>query len=51
LPARVRGLASDTFRPIGQERDAPPVAVSRVGRDAAGIKRLGEAPSFIDNPM
>ena len=31
---------ADVFRPVYDELDAPPVAVSRVGRDADGTRRF-----------
>ena len=31
---------ADVFRPVYDKPDAPPVAVSRVGYDADGIRRL-----------
>ena len=41
ISRRLRGAgAADMFRQVYDEPDAPPVAVSRVGRDADGIKRF-----------
>jgi len=45
LPNPLLGAGpADVFRPVYDELDAPPVAVSRVGRDAVRLKRFGGSP-------